>query len=278
MDKNSENKNNKSFLSYLFTIDFLKQLLFLSAVFLGILFLANLWLRFYTKHGQKIELPNFVGLHIDEARNLAEDHAFDIIVNDSVFVVGKKGGIIRDQNPRAKSQVKTSRKIYVTITKYGAESITVGDLPTLYGNPYEQKKVELKYRDIDCSIKDYIYDPGAPNHILEVYYKGELIISKDVRKADVKIEKGSTLECILSRTDGGDVTIPNLKCLDLDEATFLIETSKLDLGSVIRKGDGKPEDIWYVIAQSPQYDGITNIKMGDKISLTLSTSKPMDCN
>lgn len=276
-DKETSGEGSKSFFKYLFTLDFLKQLLFLAAVFLGIILLANLWLRFYTNHGQKIELPDFKGMHIEEARNIADDESFEIVVNDSVFVVGKKGGIIRDQNPKAKSLVKENRKIYVTITKYGAETITVNDLPTLYGNPFEQKKAELKYRDIDCVIKDYAYDPGAPNHILEVYYKGELIISKDVKKAEVKIAKGEKLECILSRIDGGDVTIPDLRCLDIEEATFLLETSKLELGSVVRKGEGSPESIWYVIAQSPQYDGITNIKMGEKISVTLGTTKPSDC-
>jgi UDP-N-acetylmuramate--alanine ligase len=277
MNKKTDKSGKKSFFQYLFTLDFLKQLLFLAAVFLGIIFLANLWLRFYTNHGQKIELPSFVGMHIDEAQNIADDKSFDIVVNDSVFVVGKKGGIIRDQNPKANSLVKENRKIYVTITKYGAETVSVGDLPTLYGNPFEQKKAELKYRDIDCVIKDYVYDPGAPNHILEVYYKGELIVSRDVRKAEVKIAKGEKLECILSRSDGGDVTIPDLRCLDIDEATFLLETSKLSLGSIVKKGTGEADAIWYVAAQSPQYDGITNIKMGEKISVTLTPIKPSDC-
>jgi beta-lactam-binding protein with PASTA domain len=273
----SKNIEKSSFFDYVRSVEFLKQLLFLAAVFLGVILLAILWLRFYTNHGQKLELPNFVGMNIGEARNLAVHESFELVVNDSVFVVGKPGGIIRDQNPKPESLVKENRKIYVTITKYGSESVSITDLPALYGNPFEQKKTELKYRDIECVIKDYGYDPGEPGHILEVYYKGELIISKDVKKLDVKITKGDKLECIVSRSDGGDVTIPNLRCLDLDEATFLLETSKLVIGSITKKGTGEPDGIMYIVAQSPAYDGITNIKMGEKISVTVAPVKPSDC-
>jgi beta-lactam-binding protein with PASTA domain len=269
--------DKRSFFQYLLSKEFLKQLLFLAAVLIGIILLANLWLKFYTNHGQQLELPNFVGMEIAEARNLADHSSFELVVNDSVFVVGKPGGIIKDQNPKPKSLVKENRKIYITITKYGKESVTVADLPTLYGNPFEQKKAELKYRDIDCEIKDYAYDPGAPDHILEVYYNGELIISKDVRKTDVKIEKGSKLSCILSRNDGGDVMIPDLVCLDVEEAKFLLETNKLALGSMTSKGTNEPDATLYVVSQSPAYDGTTNIKMGERISITVSSIKPSDC-
>ena len=275
---NDKSTGRGTILEYLKSKTFLKQLLFIIAMFIGVIILTQIWLRFYTNHGQQLELPQFVGMNIGDAKELADDRSFDIIVNDSIFVVGKEGGLITDQNPKATSLVKENRKIYVTITKFGKETVKVGDLPTLYGNAFDQKKVELKYRDINCIIKDYAYDPGEPNHILEVWYNGELIISKDVRKSDVEIAKGETIECIVSRKDGGEVTIPNLKCLTVDEASFLLETSKLSLGQTTKRGEGEPDAIWYVISQSPPYDGISNIKMGDNVSIIVSATKPIDCN
>lgn len=236
-----------------------------------------IWLRFYTNHGQKLELPKFIGMDIQDATDLAQDKDFDLIVVDSIFIVGKKGGIITEQNPKPLSLVKEKRKVYVTITKYGVESISVNDLPVLYGNAFEQKKAELKYRDIECIIKDYKYDPGEPNHILEVYYNGELIVSKDTRKEDLLITKGDTLEFILSRKDGGDVIVPDLRCLDLEEAKFLLSTSKLELGNLSKKGAIEPDGTMYIVSQNPPYDGITNIKMGEKISVVVSGEKPRDC-
>ncbi len=266
------------FLDYIKSKLFLKQLLFIFGIIFIIIFLAQMLLKVYTNHGQKLELPKFIGKNIDEAKILADDASFEIVVNDSIFIVGKEGGIITDQNPKPGSLVKENRKIYVTITKYGMEMVKVSDLPILYGNAFDQKKTELKYRDIECAIKDYAYDPGEPNHILEVWYKGELIVSKDVRKEDVQIAKGDQLDFIISRRDGGEVTIPNLKCLDVEEARFLLETSKLKLGQITEKSPSDSEAIWYVVSQSPPYDGISNIKMGEKVDINVTTQKPLDCN
>lgn len=266
------------FFEYIKSKLFLKQLLFIFGLIFLIIFLAQLLLKVYTNHGQKLEMPKYIGQNIDDARTSAEDASFEIVVNDSIFIVGKEGGLITDQNPKPGSLVKENRKIYVTITKFGTETVKVGDLPVLYGNAFDQKKTELKYRDIECVIKDYAYDPGEANHILEVWYKGELIISKDVRKEEVQIAKGDQLDFIVSRKDGGEVTIPNLKCLDIEEARFLLETSKLQLGQITEKSDANADGTWYVVSQSPPYDGISNIKMGEKVSINVSSEKPLDCN
>jgi UDP-N-acetylmuramate--alanine ligase len=273
----NKNPDSQGFLSYLMSKDFLKQLLVIIGGLLLFIFLIQLWLRFYTNHGQKLELPKYIGKNIEDVKSQAEDESFEIIVSDSVFIVGKGGGIITDQNPKPGSLVKENRKIYVTVTKYLKESVKVGDLPVLYGNAYEQKKTELKYRDIECVIKDYAYDPGEPNHILEVYYKGQLIISKDGKIDDVVIEKGGTLEFVVSQREGGEVTVPDLVCLDIEEARFLMATSKLEIGDIIKKGGGEPDATWYIVSQSPAYDGVTNVQMGSKITITVSTSKPGNC-
>ena len=273
----NKNPDSQGFLSYLMSKDFLKQLLVIIGGLLLFIFLIQLWLRFYTNHGQKLELPKYIGKNIEDVKSQAEDESFEIIVSDSVFIVGKGGGIITDQNPKPGSLVKENRKIYVTVTKYLKESVKVGDLPVLYGNAYEQKKTELKYRDIECVIKDYAYDPGEPNHILEVYYKGQLIISKDGKIDDVVIEKGGTLEFLVSQREGGEVTVPDLVCLDIEEARFLMATSKLEIGDIIKKGGGEPDATWYIVSQSPAYDGVTNVQMGSKITITVSTTKPGNC-
>lgn len=263
--------------NYLTSSLILKQILLL-LVSLGLLiFVTQFLLKFYTNHGQKIPLPNFIGKSISEAKDLAAKDDFIMVVSDSIFVVGQKGGIIREQNPKPSSFVKSGRKIYVTITKYGKEQIKVGDLPSLYGNAFEQKKTELQYRNIKCIIKDYKYDPGEPNHILEVYYNNELIISGDVFLKDVLVEIGSTLECIVSKRDGGDVVIPDLRCKNLEEVLFLLQSNKLQVGEIIKKGTGNMDDSWYIVSQSPPYDGFTNVKMGEQITITVAPNKPSDC-
>lgn len=271
-------KSGPGISEYLMSKLFVKQLLLIIGLFLCVLLIVVLWLRFYTNHGQKLKTPDLVSLDVFKAKDLVNNESFELVVDDSIFIVGKPGGIITDQTPKPGALIKENRKIYVTITKYQIEKISVEDLPVLYGNAFEQKKTELKYRDIDCIIKDYVYDPGEANHIIEVWYKGELIISKDVKKSDVLIEKGDFLECVISKNEGGEVTIPDLLCLDLDEARFLLETSKLGLGSIFRNGIVYEDDILYIVSQSPPYDGITFLNMGEKVNVTVSKTKPTNCN
>jgi D-alanine-D-alanine ligase len=266
------------FIDFIKSKEFIRQLVIIAAAFIILILLTQFWLSYYTNHGQKLDLPKFIGMKLEDAISLAEERTFEIIVDDSIFVVGKPGGIITDQNPKPKSLVKENRKIYVTITKYGTETVKVSDLPILYGNAFDQKRSELKYRDIECTIKDYAYDPGEPNHILEVWYQGDIIISKDIKKNEVEIPKGGTLEFVISQRDGGDVTIPDLRCLQLEEARFLLESSKLRLGDTSKKGSTEPDATLYVISQSPPYDGVSNVKMGERINVTVSAVRPPDCN
>ena len=253
----------------------LRQLMWIAGGFVLFLLAIQIWLRIYTNHGQKIELPKLIGMSLEEATSLAEENDFEIIVNDSVFIVGKQGGLITEQNPKPASLVKEKRKIYVTVTKFGKESLRVKDLPILYGNAFEQKKTELSYRDLNCRIRDYMYDPGEPNHILEVWYGDKKIIDANILEEDVEIAKGGTLDFVLSKNEGGEVVVPNLRCLDLDEARFMLETARLEVGDITFKGAA---GTGFVLSQSPLADGVTTLKMGEKVSLTVSSAKPSDCN
>ena len=79
-----------------------------------------LWLRIYTNHGQKLELPDYRNMSVEEARIDAQKKSFELIVNDSLFRVGTPGGIILNQNPEAGSKVKENRKVYFTYA-YGSK-------------------------------------------------------------------------------------------------------------------------------------------------------------
>lgn len=233
-------------------------------------------LRLYTRHGQKIEMTDLAGMSLEEALEVVKRNRFELIVNDSLFVVGKKGGIILDQNPKPGSFVKKNRKVYITITKSSADKILVSSLPVLYGNAYDQKKKELKYREINAEILSYVYDAGEPNHILEVWYNNEKIIDQFDRK-DIEINKGDTLYFVLSERDGGETPVPDLRCLTLEEAHFILESNKLVMGDIGKKADVVAGEPMYVVSQNPHYDGMSNIVRGSRVSVTLSSQKPVDC-
>lgn len=255
-----------------------RNILYILFTTVGLIVMLTFWLRFYTDHGTKILIPEFKDLYIEDAKKLASKNTFEIIESDSVFVVGKQGGMVLNQNPKPGSFAKRGRKIYVTLSKTEADKITVAELPVLYGNEYNLKKVELGFRGINTRIRGKKYDPGEPDHILEVWYKDQLIISSNEFKSNVKISVGDELEFVLSETGGGEILIPNLKCLKFEEASFIIKSSRLQVGEIQEAGDITEISEAYVISQFPQYVPGEKITMGSAINLVISRYKPDNCD
>jgi len=248
-------------------------LIVLILLFVGILF----WLKVYTNHGQKLELPDFVGMEYDDAADIGANKTFELIVVDSIHIVGRNGGEIVAQNPDAFAKVKEDRKVYVTVTKYNADVMKTGSLGVMYGQDYKSKKAELSHLDINSEIRGYNYDSGEPDHILEVWYEGRPIITGSGRKEDVEIKKGGTLQFVLSRKQGGLVGIPELRCKSYGAAKFIIESSNLKLGEVIDQGPISDRNNASIVDQSPAFTPGQTINMGETISLTLAQVKPNDC-
>src|SRR5699024_6965010 len=135
-----------------------------------------------------------------------------------------EGGIIIDQNPKKNSEVKQNRKIYVTVTKFTPDKIKVSQIPELYGKDFERKKKELEESfEINSEILGYEYDRGAPDQILKVLHNNEEIITSEFRKDEVEIEKGGTLQFVLSKNIGGALVMPDLICRTYSEAAFYVE-------------------------------------------------------
>lgn len=261
------------------TKTFFKNLLFMLLFLVLLVVGVNIWLRSYTNHGQQLKLPDFQEMHIRDAKKLASDQSFTIIVNDSTHRVGMPGGLIINQNPDPNSMVKENRKIYVTTTKYIADQVRVSSLPELYGRNYEQKKKELSHMQINSRVQSKMYDPGEPGHILEVYYKGKLIADKEGRKSDVKIDKGSTLGFVISQRSGLELSVPDLRCQTLAAAQFIIEDgSKLKLGTIRTIGEVNDQGSAYVVSQYPKYDPNVKVVIGEAVDLVISAEKPEDCN
>jgi len=222
-------------------------------------------------------LPDYVGQNVAVASKDARKNSFEIAVIDSVFIVGKNGGIIIDQNPKGDSHVKQKRKIYVTITKDEADRIPMGRLPVLYGKNYERKKKELKQGfEINTKVVGRQYDSGAPDHILEVIYQGETLISSDTRKDDVLIEKGGTLDVILSKATGGSLNMPDLSCRPYDEASFQLQTLSLVIGEEVDDGTVNDVSSSYIWKQDPAAD--SRVYTGDTVRIFLTQKRPDDCN
>ena len=255
----------------------IRNVVYLGLASLLIFILLLVFLRVYTNHGQKLVLPDFKGMAIDDALALAEDQDFELIIDDSVHIVGKPGGEILAQNPKAEAGVKEGRKVYVTIAKYKADRFLAERMPQLYGQRFDLKAKELETLfKIKSKIIGYAYDPGPRDHILEVQYQGKPIENAKGKNKKVEIAKGDELGFVLSKRDGGKVDIPDLKCNSLEAGKFLCQAARLTIGEVREEGEITDLSNAYIYDQIPKPGG-DKVPMGTAVQIFITQEKPTDC-
>jgi beta-lactam-binding protein with PASTA domain len=241
----------------------------------GLLFMMTLWwLKCYTNHGESNEVPNFVGMSYREALKTAKSKDFNVAITDSIYLEGKSPGEVLTQNPKAKSLVKEGRTIYFTIVKNNADLVT---LPGLVGNDdydiYSRQCERLKIRTrVAARVQNGRLEP---NTILAVIYRTDTITTQ--LRRGYKIEMGATLDFVITEAASDDVTVPSVTCLSYDEARFIINSSGLSLGQVLKDGTVDNPGAAYVWKQNPvPGDGIT-VKTGQAIDLYLTQDLPRGC-
>lgn len=244
---------------------------------MGLFVALVFFLRFYTNHGQKLNLPDYVGMNIEEARKMASDNDFELIADDSVHIVGKPGGEILSQNPDPDSPVKEGRKVYVSITKYNADIFLSARLPQLYGQRFDLKAKELETLfKLKCNVIAYAYDPGPRDHILEVQYNGKPIENAKGKNKRVEIAKGDQLDFVLSKREGGKVQVPELMCKQLEAAKFLCQAARLGIGEIIENGEITDLSTAFVYDQVPK-PSEGRVDMGTAVKIFITQERPASC-
>jgi beta-lactam-binding protein with PASTA domain len=247
--------------------------------FLLLVFLIQFSLKLYTKHGNKIIMNSFRGMTVEKAEELAKKNRFDLIVNDSVYLVNEPGGLIVRHSPDSGSIVKRGRKVYLTITKKIAEEVNSGLFPDMYGKSYDNIKVLLERRyQLLTEVKEYRFDPGPENVVLEAWYNDELIVNNKEQNKDLRIPKGGTVSFVLSQREKGPIPVPNLTCLRFNAISFVLKSNELNLGAVLADPSvGQDTSSAWVISQSPRADSSATIDIGGSIDVQLSSIKPENC-
>lgn len=251
-----------------------KNCLGMMAFFFVLFLLTFGWLKCYTNHGESLQVPNYKGMGYLEAAQKARSRDFEVLVNDSLYVPGKPPGVVIAQNPEPESQVKEGRTIYFTVTKNNPDIIK---MPELAGSDdydlYSRKcgRLGLKPR-----IAARVANPKLePNTIVAVMYRGDTITNKI--RSGFQVEMGATIDFVVSEQVTLTVGIPDCVCQSFDAARFLITTSNLNIGTVIRDGTVTDEQTAYVWRQVPKFDPNGTMRVGEQIDLYITQEKPAGC-
>src|SRR5690606_23675554 len=117
---------NKVF-QYLRTETFRKNLIIALISIVVFVLIAFFTLRYYTRHGENIQVPELKGKQIDEAMALLEQNGFRYQV-DSVYQMDARPGMVIEQDPDAGSNVKENRTVYLTIITRSAPNVAFPNL------------------------------------------------------------------------------------------------------------------------------------------------------
>ena len=186
---------------------------------------AYLLMALGTRHYAQRTVPNFVGVRVDVATDMAEQDVLQVIVDDSLLVSSCPGGVVVDQLPKGGVVVKPGRKVYITINALRQPMVNV---PYVAGRSLRQAKNVLEMSGLTIERLVYVEDI-ATNYVLAQFINGEEV----VEGSEIKAEKGSGVVLNVGVSDAGSVTgVPQLLGRSLAEAKSRLWESGLNVGNV----------------------------------------------
>lgn len=175
-------------LQYLKSKEFLRTVILIVAISLLMLFGLIRWLGYYTKHDEKIEVPNLEKLSLDEAEKVLGDYSLNYVVIDSASFNPKfPPKSIIEQNPMPGDFVKENRKIYLTLNPSDYRKIAV---PNVLDQTKRQVVIQLKSLGFRIGKERYIKDLGKD------VVRGLEIRRKKVKPGD-RLPKNTVIDLVL---------------------------------------------------------------------------------
>lgn len=253
-----------NFIAYLKTKSFRNNLIGAISTVVVLLLIAFFSLRYYTKHGEGLDVPGVKGLSIGDAVNKLEALGLRYEI-DSVYIMDKPSGIVTDQDPDAGTFVKGNRTIYLTVNAATAPNVKFPDIE--FKSLREAQAILESYR---LRLGDTTYKPDVSRDVvLEAFFGGQPI------HAGETLPTGSRINLTLGDGRGSEeVDLPNLIGFTIDEAKFSLRGAMLSLGTVSWDGPVTDSANAVIVLQYPMVtDSLTKVKIGTPINITLTNKK-----
>lgn len=183
----------------MFSKDNFKTLVLATAVMIGVAAILFWALKYYTRHEEKIIVPDVLGKAASIAIQELDNLDLVAVITDTVYVADKQVNTVIEQSPDKDSEVKSGRKIYLVISSNKAPLIEIPDLKDL---SEREAKAQLIARGFKVGKVIQVPQFGG---VIGLNYKGK---SAEPR---TRVPKGSTIDIRIGRfTSDSDTTRTNL--------------------------------------------------------------------
>lgn len=185
----------------------------------------NLILKVVTRHGEKNKVPNFSGLTIEEANQLASNLKLQLEIVDSLYVPSQKKGAILEQYPKPGNFVKSGRHIFLT-----TNTMTPKLVPLPYVTGFSLRQAKNKLIGSGFVIDRLIYkDDIATNNVLGQSYNDRAVSAT----SNIMAEMGSGVTLTIGHNPvDKDPVVPSLIGLSVTEAKNRIWEAGFNVGSI----------------------------------------------
>ena len=272
--RTTKSKNTKigSAISLLKRRPVMANILYMGIVGVLLIVAVYIGLKIGTRHSRVIEVPNFMGMTIDNAYNVAEDSDLQLIVRDSIFDVALPGGTIVDQLPKISPirevTVKPGRKVYVTINAYTRRKV---DVPYVAKQTLRQALNQIERSGLTIDRLVYKEDMTSTDYVVKQSIGGDEILPT----TRVKVPAGTGVTLQVSYQEKEQYTsTPRLIGLSLQQAKNTLWDNGLNVADVVY--DDSVDDLIAcrkakVYKQTSKIG--TQLRRGSEVSIYLTCDK-----
>ena len=191
----------------------------LAVVLGGIGFVAmNVGLRAYTRHSERIAVPEVVGLDRAGAAVSLEEVGLRPVVIDSLYNADGQPGAVVEQDPAAGVEVKGTRNVYLTV----------------YRSTPPSERLEIE-EGMDANVARILLDVKgfgfreryAPTDELAGLVLGVETAAGDSVGPEDRLPKGTALVLVIGERTERQVVLPDVVGLSLRDATRSLEEAGL---------------------------------------------------
>ncbi len=200
---------------------------------------------------KEVTLPDFVGMTYNDVVAKAKELGISVKVTERKYSKSYKKDVVMEQNPKAKSKIKTSQTVELVVS-LGYNKVTVPDVTYM---TEEKAKTQLTSRGLKFSVT---YENS------ETIAEG-LVISQNP-KSDTEVDPESTVKLVVSK-GASSFEMPNVVGMQQDNAASTLTGKGLSVTISYEQNDSKTEG--EVLNQSVKSG--TSVKRGDSVVLTVCT-------
>ena len=234
----------------------------LAVIIIEIVFFS---LKSYTRHGDEMVVPDFIGLNCDSILEAYKDD-YCFILLDSVYTKSLPEGSIYQQEPLPNSNVKKGRNLYYVKVSEAPEKVMV---PNLRNLSLRQALVLLKANGLNVSELEFT-DHFAKNAVVDQKYNDEVV------EPGTELIKGSALKLVVGYgRDDKKTHLPNLLTMKKENVKNSIIEASLNLGNEIFMEHDENEK-YRVYKMEPVYDIKTLVTLGSKVDVWYRAESKFD--